>query len=48
MNIRSQKMKTIKIIIISLTLIGLCNRSYAGDSTDTPTPRYRSGGNVMD
>ena len=38
-------MKTIKIIIISLTLIGLCNRSYAGDSTDTPTPRYRSGGN---
>ena len=39
-------MKTIKTIIVTLALIGLCNNSYAGDSTDTdPRPRYSNGGN---
>ena len=39
-------MKTIKTIIVTLAMIGLCNSSYAGDSTDTdPQPKYRGTGN---
>jgi len=34
-----------KKLITFLLFIGLCNGIYAGDSTDAPTPRYRSGGN---
>jgi hypothetical protein len=38
-------MKTIKIIIISILLAGLCNTTYAGDSTLTdPLPRHSSNG----
>lgn len=36
-------MKTIKIIIVSTLLIGLCNITYARDSTNTdPLPRHNS------
>jgi|TARA_R110002012_G_scaffold293427_1_gene489095 hypothetical protein len=36
-------MKTLKIIVISILLIGLCNITYAGDSTSTdPLPRHNS------
>jgi hypothetical protein len=36
-------MKIIRIILISLALMG--SNVYANDSTETPTPRYRSVGN---
>jgi hypothetical protein len=36
-------MKVIKVIVISILLTGLCNITYAGDSTNTdPLPRHNS------
>ena len=38
-------MKIIKIIIVSILLIGLCNTTYASDSTSTdPGPGYTTSG----
>ena len=38
-------MKIIKIIIVSILLIGLCNTTYAADSTSTdPGPGYTTSG----